>query len=768
MSVTQPSGDPGALQQEEFERLRRRLQLTNLRIARLYILLKGSKGRSDENDRDVLEELWVTDQEFQQHLSALSGVPATHLEDPDAAESLSALDRSAAVLARRLQAEDLAAARRGRSSRFDSLCTRCNLNDIDREILLIALGPEIDRRYRRVFAYLHDDFTRGIPSVGLVVDILAPLLGRADRLSLLGRFEAESPLLKRGLLDLMPARSDDTKPLSQRHLRVTEAAAGWLLGVPRMADSVADRARFLGVPEAPRLVSLPRGGPDMLAAVAARIRGAAVGVSVFISSKDVPAARAAADQLCAVLESPVVRVELGAFLGTAERLLEDLTQVLQDAHLFSAALQVLSFPEVDLEEPASLRSLEVAWRCVQGYPGLIIVPAKAQPPAAWSVEGRHTIPIAIEMPGFGERIWVLRELVGQGAEAPDDDDLRTLANRYRMSRLQLQQTVSFARDKAWARGEAGEETRLQFDDLVSGARAQFARDIGSLATRHTPRFGLEELVLPEREKAHLSELLAFVERRGTVYEDWGFRQKFTRGTGAKALFFGRSGTGKTMAAEVIAKHLSLDLFKVDLSSIVSKWVGETEKNLATIFDRAEEAQAVLLFDEADSLFGQRTSVGSAVDRYANLETNYLLQRIEEYDGVAILSSNFKQNIDEAFTRRFHFVLEFPFPDRDSREEIWVRAFPEQAPLADDVDFQFLADRFKFTGGNIKNTILRAAFLGASEDAKAIGMRHLLRAVVREYQNLEREPMRREFGEWWGDVKDMMDLEKGRRRRDERA
>jgi hypothetical protein len=399
---------------------------------------------------------------------------------------------------------------------------------------------------------------------------------------------------------------------------------------------------------------------------------------------------------------------------------------------------------------------------------LIIVPAKAQPPAAWSVEGRHTIPIAIEMPGFGERIWVLRELVGQGAEAPDDDDLRTLANRYRMSRLQLQQTVSFARDKAWARGEAGEETRLQFDDLVSGARAQFARDIGSLATRHTPRFGIEELVLPEREKAHLSELLAFVERRGTVYEDWGFRQKFTRGTGAKALFFGRSGTGKTMAAEVIAKHLSLDLFKVDLSSIVSKWVGETEKNLATIFDRAEEAQAVLLFDEADSLFGQRTSVGSAVDRYANLETNYLLQRIEEYDGVAILSSNFKQNIDEAFTRRFHFVLEFPFPDRDSREEIWVRAFPEQAPLADDVDFQFLADRFKFTGGNIKNTILRAAFLGASEDAKAIGMRHLLRAVVREYQNLEREPMRREFGEWWGDVKDMMDLEKGRRRRDERA
>jgi SpoVK/Ycf46/Vps4 family AAA+-type ATPase len=303
--------------------------------------------------------------------------------------------------------------------------------------------------------------------------------------------------------------------------------------------------------------------------------------------------------------------------------------------------------------------------------------------------------------------------------------------------------------------------------MVDGARAQFSRDSGSLATRKPPRFGFDDLVLPAKEKEHLTELLAFVERRGTVYETWGFEQKFTRGTGAKALFFGRSGTGKTMAAEVLAKHLSLDLFKVDLSSVVSKWVGETEKNLATIFDRAEEAQAVLLFDEADALFGQRTSVGSAVDRYANLETNYLLQRIEEYDGVAVLSSNFKQNIDEAFTRRFHFIIEFPFPDRDSREEIWQRSFPDQAPLDDDVDFDFLADRFKFTGGNIKNTILRAAFLGASEGAGRIRMRHLLRAVVREYQNLEREPTRREFGDWWVDVKDLMEDEKGQRRRSER-
>jgi hypothetical protein len=640
------------------------------------------------------------------------------------------------------------------------------VSEVDREILLIALGPEVDRRYRRVFAYLHDDFTRGIPSVGLVVDILAPLLGSSDRLSLLGRFEAEAPLLKRGLIELMPARSDDTKPLSQRHLRVTEAAAGFLLGVPRMAEVVAARARYLGLPQRPSEVSLAPDDPQRIASIANRIGETDEGVTVFATSKDTPATLAAADLLCIELQVPVVRLELGTFL-VVDRMLEDLTQVLKDAFLFSAAIHVIGFPEVDLEEPKTLRVLEVAWRRIQDYPGLIIVPSKTPPPAAWSVEGRHTMPLPIEMPGFEERVWVLETLLVGSPDAPDRDDIVTLADRYRMNRLQLQQTVSFARDKAWARGEKGDESKLRFEDMVNGARAQFSRDLGALATRYTPRFGFDDLVLPQKEKDHLIELLAFVERRGTVYETWGFQQKFTRGTGAKVLFFGRSGTGKTMAAEVLAKHLSLDLFKVDLSSIVSKWVGETEKNLATIFDRAEEAQAVLLFDEADALFGQRTAVSSAVDRYANLETNYLLQRIEEYDGVVVLSSNFKQNIDEAFTRRFHFIIEFPFPDRDSREEIWQRSFPDAAPLDDDVDFGFLADRFKFTGGNIKNTILRAAFLGASEGAGRIRMRHLLRSVVREYQNLEREPTRREFGGWWGDVKDLMDDEKGRRRHSER-
>jgi hypothetical protein len=754
---------------DEFERLRRRLQLTNLRIARLYLLLKGHKAPPEGERADVLEELYVTDQEFQQHLSALSGLPPSTLHDPDASASLESIDRATAVLRRRLQAEELAARRRGQHTRFEVLCARAGLEPLDQEILLIILAPEIDRRYRRVFAYLHDDFTRGIPSVGLVVDILAPVLGSTDRLGILSRFEAGSPLIRRGLVELLPARADDVKPLAQRHVRVGDAASGWVLGVPRMADAIADRARWAGVPEPPPATSLPADARDRVADLAERVRSSTRGVTVFMVSKEIAGSRAAADLLCHELGRPVVRLEISTFLGGGERVLEDIGQVLKDAFLFGAVLNILGFPDVEKEEPPAMRNLETVWRRVQDYDGHIVVPVRTVPPAARLVEGRHATPWEIENPGFHERIRVLEALLSSAdlESQLSRAEVEALANRYRLGRQQLQQAVAYARDVAWSRRPDKERLpEVFFDDVVLGCRAQFSRDIGGLARRIEPRFTLAELVLPPREKGHLSELLAFVERRGQVYESWGFDSKFPRGTGAKALFFGRSGTGKTMAAEVIAKRLGLDLFKVDLSTVISKWVGETEKNLASIFDRAEEAQAVLLFDEADALFGQRTNVGNAVDRYANLETNYLLQRIEEYDGIAILSSNFKQNIDEAFTRRFHFIIEFPFPDRDAREEIWQRAFPTQAPLADDVDFAWLADKYKFTGGNIKNSVLRAAFLGASDGVDAaISMKHILQGVLREYQNLEREPTEREFGQFWPLLKHLVDENKGAKKKE---
>jgi SpoVK/Ycf46/Vps4 family AAA+-type ATPase len=232
----------------------------------------------------------------------------------------------------------------------------------------------------------------------------------------------------------------------------------------------------------------------------------------------------------------------------------------------------------------------------------------------------------------------------------------------------------------------------------------------------------------------LHEFCQQLRYRLQVYGDWGFGQKLSLGKGLIALFTGVSGTGKTLSAEVLATELGLDLYRVDLASVVSKYIGETEKNLSRVFEDAQSSNAILFFDEADALFGKRSDIKDAHDRYANIEVNYLLQRVEGYEGAVILASNLSKNIDEAFLRRLHFNIEFPFPNEDLRLAIWQQIFPSQAPVASEVDFEFLGRKFKITGGNIKNVALAAAFRAAEEGGE-IRMKYIILGLRREYQKL---------------------------------
>ena len=252
-------------------------------------------------------------------------------------------------------------------------------------------------------------------------------------------------------------------------------------------------------------------------------------------------------------------------------------------------------------------------------------------------------------------------------------------------------------------------------------------------------------MLPRRSLAQLREIHASVRHRARVHGEWGFASRLALGKGLAALFAGPSGTGKTMAASILAKELGLDLYKIDLASVVSKYIGETEKNLSRIFSEAERSNAVLFFDEADALFGKRSEVRDSHDRYANVEVAYLLQRMEEYSGIAVLATNLKGNLDDAFARRMQHVVEFPPPDRDCRERIWRRIFPEAAPLAPDVDLGFLARQFEIAGGHIKNIALAAAFSAADQD-RAVSMEHLILATARELQKMGRLPTKSDFRE----------------------
>jgi SpoVK/Ycf46/Vps4 family AAA+-type ATPase len=258
--------------------------------------------------------------------------------------------------------------------------------------------------------------------------------------------------------------------------------------------------------------------------------------------------------------------------------------------------------------------------------------------------------------------------------------------------------------------------------------------LSELAQRIEPVAGWQDLVLPDGELATLRQVAAQGRHRALVQEEWGFGATGGRGLGISALFEGESGTGKTLAAEVIAGDLGLDLYRVDLSQVVSKYIGETEKNLRRVFDAAEGGGAVVLFDEADAIFGRRSEVRDSHDRYANIEVGYLLQRMEAFQGIAILTTNFKSAIDPAFVRRLRFVVRFPFPDERMRERMWQQVFPTQAPVSG-LDTAALA-RLSVTGGNIRNIALHAAFLAAADGGLAT-MAHVLAAARGEYQKLGR-------------------------------
>ncbi|TDC62669.1 ATP-binding protein, partial [Streptomyces hainanensis] len=268
--------------------------------------------------------------------------------------------------------------------------------------------------------------------------------------------------------------------------------------------------------------------------------------------------------------------------------------------------------------------------------------------------------------------------------------------------------------------------------------------LDELGRRIEPQATWDELVLPERQLVILREIVAHVRQRGTVYQEWGFESVLRRGLGVTALFAGGSGTGKTLAAEVLANELDLDLFVIDLSQVVSKYIGETEKNLRRVFDAAERGGALLLFDEADALFGKRSEVKDSHDRYANLEVSYLLMRMEAYRGLAVLTTNMKKALDSAFMRRIRFAVDFPFPGVPERAEIWRRVLPERAPTKG-LDPRRLA-QLTVAGGSIRNIALSAAFL-AAEEGDHLQMRHMLAAARTEYLKLERSLTATEVQGW---------------------
>lgn len=627
------------------------------------------------------------------------------------------LDQAGVAAAERA-ADEIEAA--GGDLRLRRLATTFGLGALDVEILLVALAPDVDARFEQFYGYLNDDVTRRRASAGLALALCGVPAGSAAARAC---FAAGSPLTTGGLLVV----EDPDRPLLSRGLRVPDRVSGHLLG----GDDPP--AGLVGVlhPPPPRL--------DL--AVDALVRAFEQGVElVHLREQPGSAGMAAVAEAAAALHCPALLLDLRRLSGPDAVELAGIA--VREAGLTGAV--IVGWPLEQLtERPEVIRAL------VRRPPAGSM--ARARPvvlagTSAWDPLWSPVPPLLLDAPvlDVDQRAALWRSSL-DGLLDPGVDPGPATAQFV----LTPDQVVRAARSAALQAGVRG--TPIVEDDLGRGVRAQNAAGLARLARRIEPAVGWRDLVLPPANTGQLREIALRARYRTRVLDEWRMRPGGGRGRGVTALFAGDSGTGKTMSAEVIAADLGLDLYAVDLSSVIDKYVGETEKNLERIFTEAAGVNAVLLFDEADAIFGKRSEVRDAHDRYANVESAYLLQRMESFDGLAILATNLRANLDDALTRRLDLVIDFPMPDATHRRALWDRSLGDLVPRVADLDLDFCAEAFELSGGNIRSAVVAAAYLAAEHD-RPVSTADLVAGVYREYRKLGRLTLQTEFGSYFAQLR----------------
>ena len=682
-----------------------------LQFARLDLLLQREILRlraAYQLSLDEFHGLYISDEQVDQLVRRSD---ADHTPTPTA----EALTQQADELR-----DQAAAGQEGRLP-WTVLADRFGLDPVECDFLLIALAPEFNLKYETLYAYLNNDIARKWPTVDLAIR----LASRApqDRADLSRRLRPDSRLFTSGLLQPANPPADRSAWLSTG-FRPAPILVPFLGGEMSIDPRLAGFCRFelvAGPPHWDRL-PVPAGLRKELAQIGSLLKQGDPPMLVFqgvSGSGRIEAARA----VCAGLGMPLLQVSLGSTGGKF-----DFGPLLAlHSRLFQTGLHLQEAEALFERDGNPIPESRSLLHALQGLGQPVFMELASGFDWHELSRGAPALAFMFNDLEYEDRLRLWQEGLKQAGKSVPKAELGLLADRFLLSPGQIEEAVRTAVSRQVLREESG---RLSSASLLEAARESSGRNLSRLAVKLETVHGWDDLVLPAVTLRQAQEVTSAIRNYRMIYEDWGFKQRISTGQGLKVLFSGASGTGKTMTAGVIARDLGLDIYKIDLSSVVSKYIGETEKNLEQIFRAAESSNAILFFDEADAIFGKRSEVKDAHDRYANVEVAYLLQRIEDHRGVVILASNLSQNIDEAFSRRMHYVIEFPLPDEEHREKLWRGMFPTTAPLGEDVDFPFLSSQFAIPGGDIRNASLEAAFL-AAQDGKVIRMQHLVQAMARQ-------------------------------------
>ena len=656
----------------------------------------------------------------------------------------------AAALARATIARRLATSARAEAVLpLERLASRFALTAVDRAILVVACAPDLDRHHETIYAYLHDDLRMRRASPALALSLCAG--SHEDHWRLRSRLAPDGALVRGGLV-----RLEGDGPFLSRSLRCDDRVVDELLDAPDRLDARLRPFASLRSPRRwPWRLARSHELEGRLAALGRIWAGRALRADTSVHPIAViETARGsglddAALALASQLGRPLLTFDLEPMLAVEARAEEVVETLRREAILHGAVLALRDCDELARDGDGVRAARAAVGRLLREAPIPVVVLADDPAELARLLPGLSVLRIELPPSTARERRRLWNEALEREGLRANAQDVQGVARTFVLSPGQVERAAAGAGHHA----SIPEDGRwVTIDDLRTAARAESHQGLAALAQKIDPLYGWDDIVLPPATLRQLHEIADAVEYRPVVFGDWGFAGKLSRGKGLNVIFSGASGTGKTMAAEVIARELGLDLFQIDLATVISKYIGETEKNLKRIFREAEASNAIMFFDEADALFGKRSEVRDSHDRYANIEISYLLQLMEQYEGggMAILATNLSKNVDDAFARRMNYAVEFPFPDARLREQIWARVLPARTPVADDVDVAYLAKQFELAGGNIRGAALGAAMLAAA-DGRVVRMAHVMLAVARQYQKLGKLPSQGEFGPWYASV-----------------
>lgn len=717
---------------DSMDQLQDYLKLLDLRIRMALIKQQLAAQAKDGQNPPQYKGLYIRYED----ISNLFDEPAATVAEPAGVKHLEGLleqqesairERSEASKARKI---DLA---------LDHIGAVFGLTWFERQSVVICLAVELDRKYEKAYGFLQDDITIKSPTISLILQLLC-----RDQLEY---HSFRRYLDQGGKLDRYFWRHDNTSDgktigLSQE-LRLDHRIFTYLLD-DEHTDSKLEffTTRFTSEADLPPLMfyrELQQKIQNYARYFSANDPDLKKGAIFYLWGPPGAGKTLQVRHWCQSAGKSLLVVDLskfeprnGSFAGLLIRIARE--AILHDAVICFKKVETLfgsgdSHPDQehnDYDRRAYTCRQEIM-AMADWHPGIYFLLAERPWSGDHDPAASTLIQIELGFPDTYQRkqYW---EYFSKDYAFRDTMDWGVMGSKFRFTPGQIREVLSAAQTMAGC--HFSEEPTIHSEELFQTCYAKGHHQLSKKAVRITPRYAWEDLILPGDPKAQLTNACNQMKYRYVVFGEWGFDRKLSYGKGLSILFSGPPGTGKTMAAQVFANELDLEIYKIDISQLVSKYIGETEKNINEVFEGAQLSNAILFFDEADALFGKRSEVKDSHDRYSNIETAYLLQKIEEYEGVSILATNFVKNIDEAFMRRFNFVIEFPFPDAQYREKIWRTIFPEATPLEPNLDFQLIADKFEVSGGNIKNIALNAAFL-AAERHEPVGVKHIIRAAKYE-------------------------------------